>query len=82
MLNSPNKSRVGSGLATHTDLGFSKAEALRSGSVGSASIEESAAGNQLAAQKRDDQQLMNRIMTEHFEDQKQREQLQVIEKRK
>lgn len=45
-------------------------------------MEESAAGNQLAAQKRDDQQLMNRIMTEHFEDQKQREQLQVIEKRK
>ena len=42
-------------------------------------MEESAAGNQL---KRDDQQLMNRIMTEHFEDQKQREQLQVIEKRK
>ena len=73
---------MGSGLATHTDLGFSKAEALRSASVGAASIEESAAGNQLAAQKRDDQQLMNRIMTEHFEDQKQREQLQVIEKRK
>ena len=68
MLNSPNKSRVGAGLATHTDLGFPKTEVLRSGSVGSASIEESAAGNQLAAQKRDDQQLMNRIMTEHFED--------------
>jgi len=47
-LGSPEKSRQGKGLHTHTNLGFSAEDALREKADDAASIDASAAGNRLA----------------------------------